>query len=103
MEAIVGDADRVSGNTREETSVKVAKRYFSVPDYAVVAYSRNFPDGLCGGPLAHALKSPLLLVNTKQEAPAADYIASQGITQGFILGGTAAVSEDSARIVFDLK
>ena len=103
VEAIVGEADRVYGGTREETSVKIAQRYFSVPDYALVAYSRNFPDGLCGGPLAHALKAPLLLVNAGVEAPAAEYIKSQGIPGGAILGGPAAVSEDSARIVFGVK
>ena len=103
VEAIVGEADRVYGGTREETSVKIAQRYFSVPDYALVAYSRNFPDGLCGGPLAHALKAPLLLVNAGVEAPAAEYIKSQGIPGGAILGGPAAVSEDSAQIVFGVK
>ena len=103
VKAVVGEVDRVYGESRENTSVEVAKRYFSVPDYAVVAYSRNFPDGLCGGPLAHALNAPLLLVSPRQETSAAEYIKTQGITQGFVLGGTAAVTEDSARIVYDLK
>ena len=103
VKAVVGEVDRVYGESRENTSVEVAKRYFSVPDYAVVAYSRNFPDGLCGGPLAHALNAPLLLVSPRQETSAAEYIKTQGITQGFVLGGTAAVTEDSARIVFGMK
>ena len=100
MEVIVGEADRVSGSTREDTSVQVAQRYFTAPGHAVVAYSRNFPDGLCGGPLAHALGAPLLLVNTNQESYAAEYIKTQGITHGFVLGGTAAVSNETAQRIF---
>ena len=100
VEAIVGETYRVAGATREVTSVMVAKRYFDSPDYAVVAYSRNFPDGLCGGPLAHTMNAPLLLVDARKETYAADYMMSQGITKGFTLGGTAAVSEASVQKVF---
>ena len=101
--AAYGTVDRVSGATREETSVKVAERYFDSPDYALVAYSRNFPDGLCGGPLAYALNSPLLLTNVKQEAPATAYVADNGITKGIILGGTASIADATVRTVFGLE
>ena len=100
IEAIVGDVDRIYGDGREATSVAVAQRYFGTPDYALIAYSRNFPDGLCGGPLAYAMKAPLLLVNAKKEADAAAYIADNGIIHGLILGGTAAVSDASAALIF---
>jgi len=98
-----GTVSRLYGNSREETSVKVAMRYFDSPAYALVAYSRNFPDGLCGGPLAHAMGAPLLLVNKKAESAAAAYVAEVGIARGAILGGTAAVSDASGRIVFGLE
>ena len=88
-----GTVSRLYGDSREETSVKVAMRYFDSPAYALVAYSRNFPDGLCGGSLAHAMNAPLLLVNKKTESAAAAYVAELGIARGAILGGTAAVSE----------
>lgn len=95
IEAIVGDVDRIFGAGREETSVAIANRYFDQPDTVLIAYSRNFPDGLCGGPLAYAMKAPLLLVNAKREAPAAEYVAVNEIANGFVLGGTVAVSDAS--------
>ena len=98
--AAYGMVDRVYGATREETSVKVAERYFGFSYYALVAYSRNFPDGLCGGPLAYALNSPLLLTNVKQEAPAAAYVADNGIPMGIILGGTASIADATVRTIF---
>ena len=100
IEAIVGDVDRIFGAGREETSVAIANRYFDQPDTVLIAYSRNFPDGLCGGPLAYAMKAPLLLVNAKREAPAAEYVAVNEIANGFVLGGTVVVSDASVAIIF---
>ena len=105
IEEIVGtDINRVFGATREETSVEVAKHYFADVDlkYAFVAYSRMFPDGLCGGPLANAYGAPLLLINSGRESFAADYVAEEGIAAGFILGGTSVVTEESAKAVFGI-
>lgn len=98
--AVYGPVERISGNTREETSVKVAERYFENPDRIVLAYSRNFPDGLCGGPLAHVLGAPLILTNAGQEGPAAEYVAKYGITKGAILGGSAALTDETVSRVF---
>ena len=104
IETVVGsELNRLSGKTREATSVKVAETYFTNPDYALLAYSRNFPDGLCGGPLAHAMGAPLLLIDKKYESAPAEYIAANGIEKGAILGGSAAVSDDTGRIAFGLE
>ena len=94
------DVDRVYGETREDTSVKVAQRYFKNPDMVLIAYSRNFPDGLCGGPLAYAYDAPLLLTCGGQESFAAQYVNSEGISGGFVLGGSAAVSDQSLTLIF---
>ncbi len=95
-----GIVERLAGGTRELTSVLVARRYFDKPHTAMLAYSRNFPDGLCGGPLAYAAGAPLLLVNKGTELGAAAYVMANGIEAGYIMGGTAAVSEHSAAVVF---
>lgn len=95
------EVTRVYGHTREDTSVKVAEQYCGTSTTALLAYSRNFPDGLCGGPLAYAMRAPLLLVNSGKEEAAAGYVAEQGIDLGYILGGTAAVSTESAALVFN--
>ena len=100
IEAIVGTVDRIYGTSREATSVAVAERYFGTPEYALIAYSRNFPDGLCGGPLAHAMHAPLLLVNKNMEANAAAYVADKGIARGLVLGGALAVSDASVAVIF---
>jgi len=104
IEAIVGhDVDRVYGTRREDTSVEIAKRYFPESDFAVVAYSRKCPDGLCGGPLAYAKKAPLLLTNTGAEDAANGYVTANGIHSGYVLGGTLVVSDKTAREVFGLS
>ena len=101
VEAIVGEVDRVSGATREETSVAVAQRFFDAPAYVFVAFSRNFPDGLCAGPLAQAMNAPLLLTNVGNEEPAAEYIAANGIVNGYVMGGSSVLSDETVAIVFD--
>jgi len=104
IEAIVGhDVDRVYGTRREDTSVEIAKRYFPESDFAVVAYSRKCPDGLCGGPLAYAKKAPLLLTNAGAEDAANGYVTANGIDSGYVLGGTLVVSDETAREVFGLS
>ena len=96
------DIDRVYGENREATSVKVAQRYFEEPTFALIAYSFNFPDGLCAGPLANALGAPLLLTNAGQETVTADYIANTGITNGYVMGGNAVVSDETAKLCFGI-
>ena len=103
IEAVVGaDVERIKGEKREETSTLIAKKYFATADYALIAYSKNYPDGLAGGVLANALGAPLLLSNAGNEKYASAYIEEIGIEGGYILGGTAAVTDDTAKIIFDL-
>ena len=96
------DIIRVYGETREATSVRVAKRYFDEPTFALVAYSRNYPDGLAAGPLAYALGAPLLLTNAGQEAVGADYISTNEIGGGYIIGGAAAITDATVKTCFGI-
>ena len=91
---------RVSGKTRYETSVEVAKTFFGDVSSAVVANAKNFPDGLCGGPFAEAMNAPLLLTADGKSDAAADYTGANGVTSGFALGGTGALSDDTLYDVF---
>ena len=95
-----GEATRLAGVNRFETSVLVAEKYFPDATSAVLAYAWDFPDGLCGGGLANAMGAPLILTMTKYESQAADYIQSQGITTGMVLGGEKLISEDSIQKIF---
>lgn len=100
IESLVGSVNRIYGDNREYTSVAVAQHYFGTPDRVLITFSRNFPDGLCGGPLAHVMSAPLLLVNAGMESPAAEYVATHKIAAGIVLGGTAVVSDETIEIVF---
>ena len=93
-------AERVAGGGRELTSVEVAKKFFPGATSAALASSTSFPDGLSGGPVAYAMGAPLLLTRDTKETITASYVNSNGITDGYIIGGEAAVSNASAAIVF---
>ena len=101
--AAYGEVERVSGKTRYETSVAVANTFFADVDAAVVASGKNFPDGLCGGPLAAAMNAPLILTADGKTDAAADYVATEAIATGFVLGGTGALADESVVDVFDLE
>ena len=62
------NVSRISGKTRYETSAQIAKRYFTEPVALTLAWGGNFPDALCGGPLAYAVYSPLVLTDTSSSA-----------------------------------
>ena len=95
-----GSVKRLCGDTREKTSVAVAEKYFANPECAILAYSRNFPDGLCGGTLANAMGAPMLLISTGVESAAAEYVTAQGVGKGIVLGGTSTLPNKCANAVF---
>ena len=97
-----GNVDRLSGANRFETSVLVAEHFFDAPSSAVLAYSQNFPDGLCGGPLAAAMDAPLLLIATNRGPGVVEYANETGISCGAVLGGTGLIDDATAREVFGL-
>lgn len=96
-----GTIERVQGADRFETSIAIAKRFFHKPETAVVAYAWNFPDGLCGGPLAVTLDAPLILTMDKYETAAAEYIQDEVIRNGVILGGETLISRDAVNTIFN--
>ena len=101
--AAYGEVVRVSGKTRYETSIAVADTFFADVEEAVVASGKNFPDGLCGGPLAAAMNAPLILTADGKTDAAADYMAEMSVASGFVLGGTGALADESVVDVFALE
>lgn len=97
-----GTIDRRAGANRYETSVVVAQMRFHRPGAAVLAYAQNFPDGLCGGPLAYAMGAPLLLTATNRGPVVAEYAQNEGIRAGIVLGGTGLIDDVTAGKVFFL-
>lgn len=94
-----GNVTRIYGATRYETSVAVANTFFENPTAAVLAYGKNFPDGLCGGPLAYCRTVPLILTAEGKEADAAAYAKAKDIKYGAVLGGTGVIPNITAKKV----
>ena len=97
-----GEVTRVFGESRYDTSVEVAKTFCKDVTKAVVASGKNFPDGLCGGPLAAALNAPLVLTKDGGTDAAAAYVAENGIAGGYVLGGDGALTDATVVEVFAL-
>jgi putative cell wall-binding protein len=91
---------RLSGKGRYQTSVAIAEEFFDHPEYAVLAFAQNYPDGLSGGPLGYVLNAPILLTKGGSEGAARDYCSAQGVLNGFICGGTGVISDETAHIIF---
>ena len=98
-----GAIERLAGANRFATSVMVAERFFDNPTNAVVAYAANFPDGLCGGPLAMSMGGPLLLTANNDAAITAAYTEANSICDGVVLGGPGLISDTAVRQIFGME
>ena len=95
----IHESKRLAGSTRYETSVMIAKEFFEDASATVLAYGENFPDGLCGGPLAIAEKTPLILTKSNKKDLAKEYCAKYSVTKAGVLGGEALISDETARYI----
>ena len=86
--------ERLWGEDRYATAAAVSQdSYPQGTDKVFVATGENFPDALAVAPLAHALGGPILLTRRGSlPAATAAEIARLGVSNVYILGGTAAVS-----------
>ena len=98
-----GKVERIGGETRFETSQMVAEYFFPDADQAVLAYGWMFPDALCGGTIGYALGAPVILTSDAKIDLAAGYIAERGINSGYVMGGTARLTDEIVCIAFDLE
>lgn len=98
-----GSVTRIGGKSRYETSVLIAETFFDQPNSAVFAYAKNFPDGLCGGPLASARNCPLILTASGKEADALSYTSNYQISEGIILGGSSLINDSVTVKLFRLN
>ena len=96
-----GNVTRVFGANRFETSLNVAREFFDGADNVVVSYSHNFPDGLCGGTLANALGSPVLLGRTNDTVLIKPYFTENSILKTTVLGGERLIDNKSVLKLFD--
>lgn len=100
MISAYGKTVRVAGGSRYETSVKIAEEFFISPKDVVLAYAKNFPDGLCGGPLAMSMEAPLILTATGKTNAVEAYVKTEAITTGNVLGSDALISTEAVNEIF---
>ena len=90
---------RIAGKDRFDTSMKFAYYMRPSSEYAVFAYSQNFPDGLCAGPLAVKIGAPLILIcnNDRMVDKDASYFRSRtmSIIRAYVLGGPTLISNEN--------
>ena len=99
---------RLFGTNRYETGYKVAdalKEELGVEkfDAVVIATGKNFPDGLCGGPLAAAMNAPLILTADGKTEAAEVYVQRENIQDGYVLGGECALLEKTVIDIFGIE
>ncbi|WML41247.1 cell wall-binding repeat-containing protein [Neobacillus sp. OS1-2] len=91
----VKNPQRIGGETRFETSLKIATELDQVKDSVFVATGRNFADALAGSVLAAKEDAPILLTEVNElPAGVADVATDKNVT---ILGGTSAVSQNAIK------
>ena len=94
---------RIKGENRFDTSRKIAEYYFSEPYFAFLATGSNYPDGLCGGPMASIVTAPILLVQNENFLAnnlISEFIYDHNVFDGYVLGGENAVSEATVARAF---
>lgn len=96
----IGTLERIGGKNRYETSVLVAHKLVGSSSTVVLAYAQNFPDGLCGGPLAVSLGAPLILTADNKDAAAQEYVYRYKISNAVVLGGEALISDETVEHIF---
>ena len=95
-----GTVTRIGGKNGDEVSANVGKTYFKDAKEIFIATMDNYPDGLCGGPLAISAKGPIILVNGSVNATSANYAKTlNNLQRATVFGGDKAMPEATARKV----
>ena len=96
VKGITSKYSRISGKTRYETSMEIAKTFFPRAKKAILATGEDFPDALSGSVLAKNRECPILLSSHRYNFQVArDYLKSKGIKSVTILGGATVVPDDA--------
>ncbi len=84
---------RLAGSDRYKTMASIVSEGWTSSRVAVLVSGQNWPDALAASALAGLYDAPILLTNTNSlSSEARSTLSSLGVTQVYIVGGTAAVS-----------
>ena len=90
--------DRLAGENRVATSVKVARAGWDQADHVLLATAVDYPDAIAAAALSSAQQAPVLLTMPDALSPeVASAIDDLGATRVTLLGGTKALSARVAR------
>lgn len=93
--ASIAPTERIGGADRYETSRMIVERFFpEAQERIFLATGADYPDALTSSAVAGALGAPVLLVRGKNQtdSAAASVVATKGVGQVVLAGGTGAVS-----------
>lgn len=91
----VNGVNRLAGQDRYETAARIAQGGWTSSYYAVIASGEDFPDALCGTPLAGKYNAPILLNSRYSLENQTRYTLSKlDVKSVFIIGGTGVISYD---------
>ena len=95
----IANIERIYGDDRYETSVKIAEKVGNTGK-VVLATGSDFPDALSISGIAAKLGMPILLT-AKDTLPASvsSYLQTSTVTQTYVVGGTGVISENVASSV----
>ena len=87
--------ERLSGNNRQLTSMKLAGRFFMNAGEAIVVDGTDFADALVAAQYGAKINAPVLLTSSKTVLgkDLAQYLRDNKMTQITIVGGTGSVSQ----------
>ncbi|MBP1866519.1 cell wall-binding repeat-containing protein, partial [Clostridium tetanomorphum] len=91
---VTSDVNRIGGENRYETSVKVAEQLGEVKNVFIVS-GENYADALSVGSIAGIKGMPIILTerdNLSKEV--SNYINDNNIAKAYIIGGTASIGEE---------
>lgn len=84
---------RTSGNSREETSIELAKEFSPNHSSAVIANGWKYADAVVGGYFAAVKDAPILLTKEDDLKDALTNYLAKGNGQTYILGGQAVIDD----------
>ncbi len=88
----ITDIQRIYGNNRYETSVKIAEKIDANTE-VVLATGEDYPDALSVSAIAAKLGMPILLTPSNSIPPSVSgYIKEKAISKTYLIGGTSVIS-----------
>ncbi|RDW20595.1 S8 family serine peptidase [Oceanobacillus chungangensis] len=90
------NAVRISGQSRYDTNIEIAKHFGINNKHMYVATGKNYADALTGAVLAAKNNSAILLVHQTIPEVTASYIKNQALERLTIFGGAVAIKAEQA-------